>query len=93
MLTIEKFISFVGDTIFTVTFVKKDGTLRVMNARLGVKKYIRGGNEIANAKRKTTLTENNMLSVYDIKEKDYRTINLNTVVSITARGITLQIGE
>ena len=28
---------------FTVTFTKKDGTTRVMNARLGVKAYLKGG--------------------------------------------------
>lgn len=88
-LTIEKFREFVGNSFFTVTFVKKDGTLRVMNARLGVAKYVKGTQPEITEKRKATLTKQNMIGVYELPNEDYRTINLNTIKTITARGVTL----
>lgn len=91
MLTIDSVRDFVGSSIFTAVFTKKDGTLRVMNCRLGVKQYVVDSNPIATAKRNDTLTANNMLVVFDMKIRQYRTLNLNTVKSITAFGITINI--
>lgn len=93
MLTIEKFRDFVGNGIFTVTFRKKDGSLRVMNARLGVAKYVLGTQPEVTAKRKATLTAQNMLGVFEMPKMEYRTINLNTVVRLVANGVELEIGD
>lgn len=76
----------VGSTFFTVTFVKKDGTLRKMNARLGVKKHLKGGEKTYNAEDK------NQLTVYDVVAKGYRTINLNTLRELKCKGMTLKVG-
>jgi hypothetical protein len=59
--------------IFTATFTKKDGTERVMNARLGVKKYLKGGSLAYDAESK------GLIPVYDMQLKGYRTINVNTI--------------
>jgi len=93
MLTIERFREFVGNGIFTVTFRKKDGTIRVMNARLGVAKYVLGTQPEITEKRKQTLTAQNMVGVFEMPKMQYRTINLNTVLTITANGVTLEVGE
>lgn len=93
MLTIDKFREFVGSSIFTVVFVKADKTLRVMNARLGVAKHVLGTQPEVTAKRKETLTARNKIGVYEMPKMQYRTINLNTVKSITARGVTLNFDE
>lgn len=93
MLTIDRFREFVGNGIFTVVFVKKDGTLRVMNARLGVYAHVLGTQPEATEKRKATLTANNMIGVYEMPRAQYRTINLSTVRSITANGVTLKFEE
>ena len=61
---------------FTVTFIKKDGTKRVMNCRLGVKAYLRGGELPYNPESK------NLIPVYDIGAKGYRMINVNTITDI-----------
>jgi hypothetical protein len=61
---------------FTVTFIKKDGTKRVMNCRLGVKAYLRGGELSYNPESK------NLIPVYDIGAKGYRMINVNTITDI-----------
>jgi hypothetical protein len=58
---------------FTVTFIKKDGSERVMNARLGVKKYLKGGTLKYNPE------DFNYITVYDMGAKDYRTVNANTI--------------
>jgi hypothetical protein len=67
---------------FTVTFTKKDGTERVMNARLGVKKYLKGGELPYDA------DEKGLIPVYDVKlgktQKDdaYRMVNLSTIKNL-----------
>ena len=38
--TLIKLIEFLNGQFFTIEFIKKDGTLRVMNCRTGVKKYL-----------------------------------------------------
>ncbi len=62
---------------FTVTFVKRtDGTTRVMNARLGVKAYLKGGTLPYNPEPK------GLLPVFDVQKRAYRMINLRTVMNL-----------
>lgn len=42
MINIQEFRKEVKGKIFTATFIKKDGTMRTMRARLGVKKGVSG---------------------------------------------------
>lgn len=63
--------------IFTVEFTKKDGSLRVMNCRLGVTKYLKGGS--------STLDANKFITVYDLQSKGYRAINKEAIMNV--RGI------
>lgn len=74
----EDLIQKIKDTrgaFFTVTFIKKDGTTRVMNARFGVKKYLRGGELPYDPIAK------GLLPVFDVKENGYRMINTKTIIS------------
>ena len=61
---------------FTVTFIKKDGTTRVMNARLGVKAYLKGGVLPYNPEEK------NLIPVYDMQKRAYRTISVGTIKNL-----------
>jgi hypothetical protein len=61
---------------FTATFIKKDGSERVMNARLGVKKYLKGGT------LKYNPAEFNYVTVFDMGLKEYRTINIDTLKNL-----------
>jgi hypothetical protein len=70
---------------FTVTFRKKDGTTRVMNARLGVKAYLRGGSLPYDPEEK------NLLPVYDMKSKGYRMVNLDTVSNIKIGNLEYEV--
>ena len=74
----------VGGRFFHVTFVKKDGSVRNMGCRLGVKKYIKG----------TGTTSNNpsLVTVYDMKVKGYRAFDLNRVYSVK-QGSKIMFGD
>lgn len=61
---------------FTVTFVKKDGTTRVMNCRLGVRAYLKGGELPYNP------DEKGLIPVYDVQTRDYRMINAATITNL-----------
>lgn len=63
--------------IFSVLFTKKDGTKRKMNARLDVKKDIKG------VGLKYKPKEFNYIIAYDMLKKAYRTININTLEQLT----------
>ena len=68
-----------------VTFIKKDGTIRTMNARLGVVKYLKGG-------RKTVGTfKDSYLTVWSFNDQAYRTVNLASVFKVNADGQTFYI--
>lgn len=82
-MTPEKFRKLVGNKFFTVTFTKKDGTIRVMNARLDVKKHLKGGKLAYNPK------DYNYVTVFDLTKKQYRTLNLNTLQSVKTNGYTV----
>lgn len=69
--------------VFGATFVKKDGTVRTINCRLGVTKHLRGGVS-------TTAHKTNLITVYDMASKGYRTINLDTLISAHVDGATIK---
>jgi hypothetical protein len=86
MITIDKqraaaFLSDeTGGRIFTVTFRKKDGTERTINARRGVTKHLTGGSLRYNPEDK------GVLSVYSLKDEGYRMINLDSLISFKIGG-------
>jgi hypothetical protein len=59
---------------FTVTFIKKDGSVRKINGRLGVKKYLKGG-------KNTVANYDKYLTMYALKA-GYRNIDCGKIVSI-----------
>lgn len=60
--------------IMTVKFVKKDGSLRVMNCRLGVTKHLKGGT--------STLNPDKFITVYDLKSEGYRAIDKESILDV-----------
>ena len=69
------------DTIFSVVFLKKDGTIRHMTCRFGVKKHLKGG------ELKFNPLERALLVVFDMQKKAYRMINLETISNINMKGV------
>lgn len=73
--------------IFTITFIKKNGEERVMNARLGVKKHLTGGEQ------KYKPADYNLLTVFDMQKQGYRNVSFDCVKKVVIGGITLVFEE
>lgn len=71
--------------IFNVTFVKRNSEVRRMNARLGVKKNLKGTG------LKYDPTSRGNLIVYSMSDNGYRTINLNSILRIKCNGVEYTI--
>ena len=68
---------------FTAFFVKADGTFRAMNCRRGVKIGVKG---TAPHDRQQEDRQNNVLTVYDVKAKGFRRINLSSLIGLNLQG-------
>ena len=66
-----------GGNFFTVTFIKKDGSLRVMNCRKGVKKGVKGVGLAFNP------ADYDLMPVFDMQNDGYRMINFATIQQLT----------
>lgn len=76
-------VELMGETsgqVFSVVFTKKDGSVRHMNCRTGVKKYVKGVGLAFDAKEK------GLFGVYDMQSKGYRFINVNTIQGLQVAG-------
>lgn len=63
-----------------IDFVKKGGSGRSLNGRLGVRKHLRGGTNTVEAQSRPYLT------LFDMKNAGYRAVNLATVARVRANG-------
>lgn len=82
---IESAIKATNGQFFTVTFRKKDGKLRKMNCRIGVKCHLKS---TASA---TTSHYRNYITVWDRPSKAYRTINLDTITEFRGNGTVIKV--
>ena len=82
-----QFRKFVGNEgkLFSVTFKKKDGSLRKMTARLGVRKYLTGGGSKFDAEPR------GMVRVFSMRDKGYRTVTPAKITRIKAYGRVLDL--
>lgn len=76
-----KLIQQTNGQIFSATFTKKNGELRQMNCRLGVTKHLKGG-ELAYEP-----AEYDLIPVFDVQKKAYRSISINTLTNVTIEGV------
>ena len=85
-MTVQELIELTNKgQIFSVQFVKKDGTLREMVCRLGVKKHLKGGTLNYDAKSR------GLLPVFDMQKQAYRMINTKTLISAKINGVNYDI--
>lgn len=85
-MTVQELIELTNKgQIFSVKFVKKDGTLREMVCRLGVKKHLKGGTLNYDAKSR------GLLPVFDMQKQAYRMINTKTLISAKINGVNYDI--
>lgn len=67
--------------IFTVRFVKKNGEVRELNGRLGVH---------SSGKPSSTAHISKYVTVYDMRKKDFRNVNLETISYIASGGVKME---
>lgn len=81
MSKITKFLKATNNgKIFSATFEKKDGTIRTINCRRNVSKGVKGIGYSFDPMSK------GLLSVYDMQNKGFRFINLETLVEAKVNG-------
>jgi len=66
---------------FSVTFRKKDGTIRKMLARRGVKRNLQGN-------PRYNPDDYNLLVVWSVNDAAYRSIKINRILEVKANGLT-----
>ena len=71
--------------IFTTTYIKKDSSKRVMNCRLEVKKGVTGEG------LKYNPDEYNLIPVYDMQNRGFRMVNVDTLVSLSIANQTYEV--
>lgn len=75
-----------SNRFFTVKFVKRStGEVRVMNCRYGVKKHRKGGERAYDPK------DYGLVCVWDRNKKDYRSFNLEGLISLTINNQTYEV--
>ena len=81
--TRDELVKLVSDgRFFGVEFQKRDGTVRQMQARLGVTKHLRGGEKAYSDAAKGILT------VFSADARGYRSIRLDSILSLVVNGTT-----
>lgn len=82
MKKVEKFIEETSNgKIFSATFVKKNGRIRTIHCRRGVKKGLTGKGMAYDP------GERGLLVVYDLSKKNYRMINLGKLIEAKVNGL------
>lgn len=81
---LRKLVDSTNGKIFHVEFYKADGSLRTMQARIGVTKHLRGGVD-------TTAHKPEICTVFDIAIGEYRKFNLTKVKRLTCGEIKYEV--
>lgn len=80
-MNISDFIASSSGKFITVTFMKRDGSMRKLNGRINVNKYLKYGPYVVD--------NGTSFCVFDVVEKGYRSIRKNSIVGITCNGMTI----
>lgn len=81
IMNISNFIASSAGKFVTVTFLKKDGTIRKLNGRTGVVKHLKGG--------VSTVNTDKYFVLFDTVAQGYRCVNKDTILGITCGGLTI----
>ena len=68
---------------FSCTFIKKDGSKRVMNGRIGCHKGVKGIGR--------NFKKENLVTVFDAQAKEYRMINVDTMLTFNCGGFSWKV--
>lgn len=79
--SMSQFVALSAGKFITVIFKKKDGTIRKLNGRINVNKYLKYGPYVADT--------GDGFCVYDVVNKGYRTVKKDAILGITCGGLTI----
>ena len=79
---IKQFINEASNKFITVTFLKRDNSVRTINGRMNVKKYLKGG--------RSTVDREKFLILYSVADKGYRAVNKDSILSVAVDGVIIQ---
>ena len=82
-VTLSSIIKSAENKFVGLTFTKKDGSVRRMNGRFNVRSKT--------GRAPTTSGHAEYITIYDVKNSGFRTVNLDTVQSIRTGGIELRV--
>ena len=81
MLSRDEVLKIVDDNrIFTVRFLRKDNSERVLTGRLGVRKGVKG------VGKRFKDEDHNLITVYEMNGNGFRSFNVDRVLEIKAHG-------
>jgi hypothetical protein len=87
---VKSFCRGMGNRIFTVSFERVDGERRMMNCRLHVKKGLKPKDKSKpKVMTRPTAKQANVMTVYDLKARGYRSFRLDHVFSVESAGVVL----
>ena len=72
-MTVKDKIQSLGGKFFSVEFIKRDGTTRLMLCKVGVTKYLKGGKRTVG---------NDVQVVFDMHKMQYRSFRYDSVIKI-----------
>ena len=70
--------------VFSVTFIKKDGTEREMQCRFGVKSYLKGGEWANGCAGKPS--DHGLAVVFDMQKQAYRSFKFASLLKMKLNG-------
>ncbi len=73
------------NSFFSIDYIKADGSSRKVVCRLGVKRYLR----VIKKGEDRRIPSSTVITVYDMVKKNYRSLRLNRIQSITVSGETI----
>ena len=84
----NKIIELVGNRVFKVAFIKKDGSLREMTCRLDVKSHCGDGEQTADKNRYLVVFDMNTARTVDKQQRKncYRNVNVETIQYVKVGG-------
>lgn len=83
---VRDYLTSLNGKFFTIQFIKRsNGELRTMNCTTNYRSHLAGGEPAYDAKAK------NLLPVWDLKAKGFRSIPLEGVLCITSGGLTIEV--
>jgi len=80
MLNLNTILASANNRFVTVTFKKKDGTIRTINGRFGVTKHLKGG---------VRTVPDHYLVIYSIADKGYRAIDPARVINCSVDHLSI----